>query len=59
MGTLILLIAIILFMMPSFSWSLLLVVLACWWLLQQGLTEIPIWLSEAPDVVSYVVHITT
>jgi hypothetical protein len=59
MGTLILLIAIILFMMPSFSWSLLLVVLACWWLLQQGLTEVPLWLSEAGAITSLVVSFTT
>ena len=59
MATIILIIAIILFMMPSFSWGLLLVVLACWWLLQQGLTEVPIWLGEAPDAVSYVVLLTT
>mgnify|MGYP003124567250 CR=1 FL=1 len=59
MATLVLAIIIILFLMPSFTWSLVLVVLACWWLLQQGLTEVPIWLGEAPDAVSYVVLLTT
>ena len=59
MATLVLAIIIILFLMPSFSWSLVLVVLACWWLLQQGLTEVPLWLSEAGAITSLVVSFTT
>jgi|TARA_R100000149_G_scaffold259_1_gene79 hypothetical protein len=59
MATLVLAIIIILFLMPSFTWSLVLVVLACWWLLQQGLTEVPLWLSEAGAITSLVVSFTT
>ena len=34
----IMLIAIVLFLMPSFSGGLLLILLGCWWLLQRGIT---------------------
>ena len=55
MATLILAIIIILFLMPSFTWGVVLLVLASWWILQQGLTEAPLWLSEAGAITSLVV----